>query len=124
MEAMFRSIFTFIVTGADTLTMTMMMLNNLARGGVERTVVVEKKALAAAALSELDSINTFAERLKEISDVSDGISPEQFDKARQYLDNYALKRKAEMIGVPLVMRKAAAKKPNSRKAPVKKSDSK
>ena len=88
MEAMFRSLFTFIVTGADTLTMGMLSLNHLARGAVERTVVVEKKAVAAAALSQLDNINTVAERLREINDAAAGIDDESFKKAAEFIQDY------------------------------------
>jgi len=114
MEAMFRSLFTFIVTFADTFTMGMLALNNLARSGVERTVVVEKKSVTAAALSELANVNQVAERLQEIEDDASNITPESFTKAEVFLTNYQNRRKAELAGVPVMVRRAASKKPGKR----------
>jgi len=82
---MLKAIFTFIISLADTLTMTMLSINHLARAAVERTVVVEKKSVAAAALSEMESINTLALRLQDIQSDANGISPESFDKLRPSL---------------------------------------
>lgn len=114
MESMFRSIFTFVVAASDTFTMVMVMLNNLARSGVERTVVVEKKSIAAAAISELDNKNVVAERIQEIRENSSNISDEAFDEAASVLKDYTARRKAELAGVPIRVRRAAAKKPNKK----------
>ena len=106
MEAMFRSLFTFIVTASDTLTQTMLSLNHLARGAKSRTEVVERKSITAAALSELDNVNMVAERLEEINANAEGISKESFDKAEQFIQTYQDKRKAERKPPPFVVRKA------------------
>ena len=111
MTTVFRSIFTFIVTSADTLTMAMLSLNHLARGAVERTVVVEQKAVKAAALSELDSITTMAERLQEIDNAADGISKEAFERATVFLNTYEAKRKQEIAGQPLYTKRAVKSRP-------------
>lgn len=101
MENMFRSIFMMFAQSAQAITMTMTIINSLARAGVERAVVVESKSIAAAALSELDNANTVALRLTEITDVSNGISAEQFNKAKDFLSNYKAKRTAEITGAPV-----------------------
>lgn len=101
MEIMFKSIFKMFVSSAEAITMFMTIINSLARSGVERAVVVEKKSIAAAALSELDNANTVAIRLEEITNVKDGISPEAFNRAKAFLDNYQAKRHAEITGTPL-----------------------
>jgi len=111
MTTVFRSIFTFIVTSADTLTMAMLSLNHLARGAVERTVVVEQKAVKAAALSELDSITVMAERLEEIHEAKAGVSEASFKKASEFLQAYQARRKSEIADVPLYTRRAAKKGP-------------
>ena len=83
---------------SETITMVMAIVNSLARAGVERAVVVEGKSTNAAALSELDNANEVAIRLKEITDVRDGISAESFNQARVFLDNYRDKRTAQIAG--------------------------
>lgn len=101
MENMFRSIFMMFAQSAQAITMTMTIINSLARAGVERAVVVESKSIAAAALSELDNANVVALRLSEITDVSNGISADQFNKAKNFLSDYKAKRTAEITGTPI-----------------------
>lgn len=101
MEAMFKSIFKMFVSSAEAITMFMAIINSLARSGVERAVVVEKKSIAAAALSELDNANNVAIRLDEITDVQSGISPESFNRAKTFLEEYQAKRHAEITGTIL-----------------------
>jgi len=117
MEAMFRSVFTFIVTAADTLTQTMLSLNHLARGAKHRTEVVERKSITAAALSELDNVNSVAERLEEINSNADGIGDEAFKAAELFILEYQAKRKAESKPVPFAVRKAdASETPDKKKS--------
>jgi len=113
---MLKAIFTFIISLADTLTMTMLSINHLARAAVERTVVVEKKSVAAAALSEMESINTLALRLQDIQSDANGISPESFDKAKTFLAAYQAKRKQEMASLPSDVQRSQAKSPTKGKA--------
>ena len=113
---MLKAIFTFIISLADTLTMTMLSINHLARAAVERTVVVEKKSVAAAALSEMESINTLALRLQDIQSDANGISPESFDKAKTFLAAYQAKRKQEMASLPSDVERASAKSPTKGQA--------
>ena len=101
MERMFKSIFSMFVGSAEAITMMMVIVNSLARAGVERAVVVEKKSINAAALSELDNTNAVAIRLKEITDVGSGISAESFNQAKTFLDAYTAKRHCEINGLPL-----------------------
>ena len=109
MESVLRALATLIVTFADTFTMAAVSINHLARSAVERTVVVEKKAVTAAALSELDNINTVANRLHEIEELNESIGPDALAKASAFIQEYQDRRKAEAIGVPIHIRRVKAK---------------
>ena len=111
MNKAIRSIWHMLKMSAETITMVMAIINSLARSGVERAVVVEGKSINAAALSELDNANEVAIRLKEITDVRDGISPEAFNQARVFLDKYREKRNSEITGTAYANRTIDEKTP-------------
>jgi hypothetical protein len=119
MHSMLRSIATFIVTFFDTITMAAISLNHLARSGVERTVVVEEKSRAAAALSQYENVNNVALRLEEVNDTNSGISAESLINAQEFLAAYDAKRKDEAISVPLNIIRAEKKEPGKRKKSTK-----
>lgn len=122
MESVLRAVATLIVTFADTFTMAAVSINHLARSAVERTVVVEKKAVTAAALSELDNINTVANRLHEIEDLNKSIGPDALEKAKEFIAEYQARRQTEAIGVPIHIRRAEAKSPGNRSTRTKAAD--
>ena len=99
---------------ANTVTMAAVSLNHLARSAAERTVVVEEKSRAAAALSQYENVNTVALRLEEINDTNSGINQESLDKAATFLAEYDAKRKSEAISVPLNIRRAEKKEPGKK----------
>ena len=115
MTSMLRSIATFIVTFFDTVTMGAISLNHLARAAVERTVVVEEKSRAAAALSQRDNVNAVAMRLEEINDANNSLTQDSIDAAEQFLKDYDAKRKSEAISVPINIQRAAKKQPGKKK---------
>ncbi len=98
MSNLMKSLFTMIIQSAGAITMGMTMVNSLARAGVERAVVVEKKSIAAAAMSELRNANDVAKQLDEITSEANGISAESFNKAKAFLEAYQAKRSAELDG--------------------------
>ena len=112
---MLRSIATFIVTAFDTVTMAAISLNHLARAGVERTVVVEEKSRAAAALSQYENVNTVALRLEEINDTNSTIDQTSLNKAKEFLSEYDAKRKDEAVSVPLNIKRAEKKEPGKKR---------
>ena len=114
MHSMLRSIATFIVTAFDTVTMAAISLNHLARSGVERTVVVEEKSRAAAALSQYENVNTVALRLEEINQANSTINQASIENAKTFLQEYDAKRKDEAISVPLNIQRAAKKQPGKK----------
>lgn len=114
MHSMFRSLSTFITTLFDTITMAAIMLNHLCRAGVERTVVVEEKSQAAAALSQLENENTVAVRLAEITDISTGISPAARQEGIDFLAAYRAKRDKVLVTTPAVIKQAAKRTPGNK----------
>jgi len=104
------------ITTADTVTMGMIAVNHLARSAAERTAVVEKKSIAAAALSELDSHNTVAIKLKEIHNTTSGISKEELDAADQFIRNYQSQRSIDLLnGTEATAKRSTRVKSKSKK---------
>lgn len=82
-----------ISTTFDTLTQGLIAVNHLARGAAERTVVVEEKSIAAAAMSELQNEFDVARRLQEVYKQGLDLSDTALEEGRAFLDAYKAKRR-------------------------------
>ena len=111
MHSMIRSISTSIVTLFDTFTMGSVILNYLARAGVERSVVVEEKARSKAALSQFENETNVALRLEEADEAHASLTPESRARAQEFLADYDQKRETKAIVKPLRIKQAEKKKP-------------
>jgi len=90
----FTSMTRAVTTTFDTVTQGLISINHLARGAAERTVVVEEKSIAAAAMSELQNEFDVARRLQEVYKAGSDLSETALEEGRAFLNAYKAKRKA------------------------------
>ena len=102
-----RSISTLFDTG----TQTLIALNHLARGAAERTVVIEEKSVAAAAMSQLQNHHDVARRLQDLYKNNADLSPEAIEEGKAFLDTYKAERK--LRETPIVVTLFKDKKPKA-----------
>ena len=77
----------------DTATQSVIALNHLARGAAERTVVIEDKSVAAAAMSQLQNHHDVARRLQDLYKNNTDLSPDAIEEGKAFLDSYKAERK-------------------------------
>lgn len=86
----------------DTATQSLMALNRLARAGAHRTIVIEEKSEAAAAISSLRNEYDVASEIQAIYKQGSGITESALEEGRAFLSKYkAMRREAEM-GDPIL----------------------
>lgn len=103
----FTSFTRAVTTSFDTVTQGLISLNHLARGAAERTVVVEEKSIAAAAMSELQNEFDVARRLQEVYKAGQDLSDTALEEGKAFLEAYKTKRK--MAETPIVVTKITKK---------------
>ena len=97
-------------TTFDTLTQSLIALNHLARGAAERTVVIEEKSVAAAAMSQLQNHHDVARRLQDLYKNNADLTPEMVEEGKAFLDTYKAERKLRETPIVVTMFRDKAKK--------------
>lgn len=92
---MLRQLTRAIGTTADTLTQGMLSVNHLARAAAHRTIVVEEKSEAAAAMSFMQNEFDIAAKMKEILTDNAEVSADDVEAGRDYLSRYRSARRSD-----------------------------
>lgn len=100
----------------DTATQGFIALNHLARGAAERTVVIEEKSVAAAAMSQLQNHHDVARRLQDLYKNNADLSREAIEEGKAFLDMYKAERKLRETPVVVARFKEKAKQAVKNKA--------
>lgn len=99
----FASLTRAISTLFDTVTQGLYALNHLSRGAAERTIVIEEKSVAAAAMSQLQNHHDVARRLQDLYKNNADLSPEAIEEGKAFLDAYKAERKLRETPVVVTM---------------------
>lgn len=94
----------------DTTTQSLIAVNHLARSAAERTVVIEEKSVAAAAMSQLQNHHDVARRLQDLYKNNADLSPEAIEEGKAFLDAYKAERKLRDTPVVITLYKGKEKK--------------